>query len=370
MPTAKFLTCLGLLGLTSTAWALDNQTLVDQRGDQLGAFLVQDADTRQGRLEVVQSGRVSQAYLTQSASLGDRTRVEQGGLGNFANVTQAAGGAREVAIDQREANQSHAYVYQGHGQRNQVEIVQAGLLNEALVRQGGDDQRMLIEQAGARNGIELFQDGSDSGSRSRLKQVGDDHRQDVLSLGARNEVDLLQGGAANQARVEQRGDDNYASARQGARQQELRLIQTGNGNDARVQQNGLGDRPQRLSTVQRGDDNTAELIVTGAGNTLDLQQQGNRNTAGVLIGGDDARLTLVSTGNDNTFRANGDGDDIGLSVTQLGDGHAFSASLLSAAQVEASQQGFGQRAVISQLSEGNSLSLRQSGQGNQATIQQ
>ena len=370
MPAIKLFTCLGLLGLTSTAWALDNQTLVDQRGDRLGAFLTQDADTRQGRLEVVQTGRASQAYLTQSASLGDSTRVEQGGLGNFANITQAAGGAREVAIDQREANQSHAYVYQGHGQRNRVDIVQDGLLNEALVRQGGDDQQMRIEQSGARNGIELFQDGRDSGTRSRLKQVGDDHVQDVLSLGARNEVDLLQGGAANQAQVEQRGDDNYAGARQGARQQELQLIQTGNRNDARVQQNGLADRPQRLSAVQLGDDNTAQLLVTGEGNTLDLQQQGSRNTAGVLIGGDDARLTLVTTGNDNALRANGGGDDIELSVTQLGEGHVFSASLLSAAQVEASQQGFGQRAVISQLSEGNSLSLRQSGQGNSATIQQ
>ncbi|WP_178118351.1 MULTISPECIES: hypothetical protein [unclassified Pseudomonas] len=230
MPTFKFLTCLGLLGLTSHAWALDNQTLVEQRGERLGAFLSQEPDTRQGTLEVSQSGRASQAYLTQSASQGDRTRVEQGGVGNFTNVTQAAGGAREVLIDQREASQSHAYVYQGHGQRNTVDIVQRGLLDEALVRQGGDDQRLRIEQQGERNGLNLFQDGRDSAAR--LRQVGDDHVQDVLSLGARNEVELLQGGGANRAMVEQRGDDRRATIRQSTRQQDAELVQIGQRNSA------------------------------------------------------------------------------------------------------------------------------------------
>ncbi|WP_295462459.1 hypothetical protein [uncultured Pseudomonas sp.] len=368
MPTPKFLTCLGLLGLTSTAWALDNQTLVDQRGDRLGAFLTQDATARQGTLEVIQRGRASQAYLTQSDSQGDRTRVEQGGVGNFTNVTQAAGGAREVAIDQREASQSHAYVYQGHGQRNQVEIVQNGLQSEALVRQGGDDQRLRIEQQGARNELNLFQDGRDSAAR--LRQVGEDHVQDVLSLGVRNEVELLQGGAANRAVVEQRGEDNRAGARQGARQQDVQLTQIGNRNQAAVQQNGLDTSPQSVSARQLGDDNTVQVSVTGNGNRLDLQQQGNRNSAGVLIGGDDSRLTLASQGNDNEISAVWVGDNVELGVEQLGDGNAFQAALVSAARVEVSQQGVGQYAVVSQLSEGNGLSLRQSGQGNRATIQQ
>ncbi len=370
MPTSTFLTCLGLLGLTSTAWALDNQTLVDQRGERLGAFLTQEPDTRQGSLEVVQTGRASKAYLTQRDSQGDRTRVEQGGVGNFTNVTQAAGGAREIVIDQREASQSHAYVYQGHGQRDGVDILQSGLQNEALVRQGGYDQRMLIEQQGARNQLSLFQDGRDSGSRSRLKQVGDDHVQDVLTLGARNEVDLLQGGDANRAVVEQRGDDNQAGARQGTRQQDVQLIQIGNRNSAAVQQNGLENRPQAVNTRQLGDDNAAQVILTGDGNHLDLQQLGNRNSAGVLIGGDDSRLTLVSQGNDNEVSAIWIGDNVELGIEQLGDGHSFHAGLGSDAQVSASQQGASQYASVSQASAGNAVNLSQSGQGNRATIQQ
>ncbi len=315
MPTFKFLTCLGLLGLTSHAWALDNQTLVEQRGERLGAFLSQEPDTRQGTLEVSQSGRVSQAYLTQSASQGDRTRVEQGGVGNFTNVTQAAGGAREVLIDQRESSQSHAYVYQGHGQRNTVDIVQRGLRDEALVRQGGDDQRLRIEQQGERNGLNLFQDGRDSAAR--LRQVGDDHVQDVLSLGARNEVELLQGGAANRAVVEQRGNDNRATFARARDSRTGSWSRSASATARRCSRTAAPIAPRASACDRLGDDNAVQASVTGNGNRLELQQQGQCNSAGVLIGGNDSHLTLAAQGNDNEISAVWVGDNVELGVEQV-----------------------------------------------------
>lgn len=244
MPTFKFLTCLGLLGLTSHAWALGNQTRVEQRGERLGAFLSQEPDTRQGTLEVSQSGRASQAYLTQSASQGDRTRVEQGGMGNFSNVTQAAGGAREVSIDQREASQSHAYVYQGHGQRNGMEIVQSGRLNEALVRQGGDDQRLRIEQRGERNGASILIGGDDS--HLTLVSQGNDNEVHALLIGDKVELGVEQLGdghvldaglgSAAQVSANQQGAGQYASISQAGAGDSITLRQSGQGNRATIRQ--------------------------------------------------------------------------------------------------------------------------------------
>lgn len=76
------------------------------------------------------------------------------------------------------------------GRSNIINLVQAGVLNQATLSQMGE------------------------GNITELLQIGSNNQAEIIQLGQDNEVELLQSGANNQAFITQIGDDNLVQINQ------------------------------------------------------------------------------------------------------------------------------------------------------------
>lgn len=180
--------------------------------------------------------------------------------------------------------------------------------------QNGDDNRVMVRQAGARMSVRTVQNNG-SGTGGNLAQVWQTGEVMPGPSGLENAVEVLQSGSLNESTSIQEGNYNDALTRQGqnddASSGNRALIRQGTGNQAENNFAGID---------QDGTDNQAQTQQTYDNSDAWTQQVGNRNWSRINQNagpnGSDGHLASVEQ----------DGDDNASDVMQSGAGARNSAT--------------------------------------------
>ncbi len=358
----------------------DNKIRVEQVGPMFGPI----SFASNNEAEANQLGTDNQTTIDQESGYND-ARVDQGltsaSEGNRALVEQGFDG------DQFFETRNYSFLQQD-GSDNSASTKQTNDNNDAWVDQDGDDNRALVEQHSTPNALELVF-GDNRGNSSFVRQDGENNQARVNqdTDGSRNNADLRQYGRANLASQTQinpsssDGDENSATIRQGIMDQwtfdanwaEAHQVQEGSGNTASILQNdnAWGERTYAEQN-QDGDDNTATINQQGwtgpSNGSVDFSyarqdQDGDSNSAYLSQDGSSGSLQNMAyqlqDGDDNFVTSSQYGNDNKLNTLQYGDDNYAATS----------QIGSYNAALVVQH-DGQSYTLAQNGNGNQANIYQ
>lgn len=220
---------------------------------------------------------------------------------------------------------------------------QTGEANTATVTQTGAGQVLwLLDQNGATNSFVLTQGGGNGNRFQTAEQFGNDNTASFTFTGTSNGAGLLTGAAAAA------GAANRS------------LLQDGNNNQANMVVTGSNNQ---FGFRQVGDDNVATgITLLGSGNELGVNQEGNRNE--LLLGtvtGDSNNLGVDQFGDDNSATVSITGSFNGGAL--LFSGNALTAAgSLSSGMIQ--QSGNSNIATLAVLGDSNAFTLASIGDSN------
>jgi hypothetical protein len=112
-----------------------------------------------------------------------------------------------------------------------------------------------------------------------------------------------------------------------------------NGNQAAPQQQVSGAAYNATSIVrQAGQNNSANAVIVGAGDTTTQMQNGSNNTSTVSINGAQNSLSTTQIGNSNSVALGVVGNGNTISNLQVGNGLSYGINIVGAAQNISVQQ--------------------------------
>jgi hypothetical protein len=356
------------LAVSGAAYANTNDADLVQDGVQNTAEITQDGDNLYA--DVAQTGDDNSAVVDQLvASMSDAT-ITVTGNGNSSDVGQSGA--------------EHQAEIVTTGDFNSAGIFQDGNSNTALVEQFGGDNDSVISQSGSLNDSYVISDGDNNAADIDI--VGDDNLFDVyqyeydndvmgMVTGSFNDVYVLQTGYNNLVDITIEGDTNIVEVREllgSRRNSDMTAFIDGDGNELYAA--GRAGSGQSMSFDITGNDNYIDTFQFHNGVSLDFTTAGNsvsNNVADIDQAGAFSSISLLLTGSSNNIvmQQGGPSSNASNRIEGIGGTGGFHIGGDNG-DIDLLQSGAQNVIQGMQMSDGSSINVSQTGNGNTAVITQ
>lgn len=279
--------------------------------------------------------------LASQAHADNRAATEQYGNGNILDATQSG---TDLGLATFQSGSSNIIISEQLGQGSDARLTQQGEGNYQRLYQFNTydeysgNHSAAIDQSGTFNSAVVSQ-LDDAANSASIVQDGNGHSINVEQSVRVNDLFAYQSGTVNRALIIQEGGARAETSQIGTNNS-LKLQQTawpfgasatvtqiGESNAADIQQTDGGRHPGgRVELIQDGQENSAQVVATGAWSMLDFSQAGSGNQLTVDQGGRNTIITGTSIGDNNQADISQTGDNNVLDLAQNGADNIIEAT--------------------------------------------